>query len=76
MIKPLSRHELSARPDYIRFLEGLAVGEGGMGSTEEEGVQKLSLKNRLTLAAEAAGVTIRYHRSGPKTVVFEVVARR
>ncbi|MFN8422641.1 MAG: hypothetical protein U0470_04350 [Anaerolineae bacterium] len=76
MIKPLSRHELAARPDYVRFIQGLAVGDGGMASTVEEGVQKTSLKNRLRLAADAAGVQVKFHRTDETTVVFEVVGRR
>lgn len=76
MIKPLSPHELAARPDYVHFIQGLAVGDGGMASTAEEGVQKTSLKNRLRLAADAAGAHLKFHRSDDTTVVFEVVGRR
>lgn len=75
MIRTLSADELAARPEYVAFLKGLAVGEGGMANIAEEGVGKQSLKGRLLLAAKAAGVTIAFKRSGPETVVFEVVGR-
>lgn len=75
MIRTLTAAQLSARPDYVAFLQSAAVGTGGMASVADEGVGKTSLKNRLSAAADAAGVTIRYKRSGPDTVVFEVAAR-
>lgn len=75
MIKKLSADELAARPDYVMFLKGLSVGEGGMASVDDEGVAKISLKGRLSLAAKAAKVDIKFHRSGEKTVIFEVVGR-
>lgn len=75
MIRTLSADELAARPEYVLFLKGRAVGEGGMASVADEGVGKQSLKGRLLLAAKAAGVTITFKRSGADTVVFEVVAR-
>lgn len=56
-------------------LQGLAVGEGGMANTADEGASKLTLKNRLNAAAAAAGVTITFRRSDEKTVIFEVVSR-
>lgn len=75
MITRLSAAQLAARPDYVRALQGLAVGEGGMASTSEEGASKITLKNRLNAAAQAAGVAIKFHRSDDKSVVFEVVGR-
>lgn len=73
MIRKLTADELAARPDYVQFMKGLAVGEVGMANVEEEGVGKQPIKARLLLAAKAAGVTIAFKRSGPETVVFEVV---
>ena len=75
MIRKLTADELAARPEYVHFLKGLAVGEGGMASLKDEGVGKQPLKGRLLLAAKAAKVTIKFKRSGPDTVVFEVVGR-
>lgn len=75
MLTKLTAAQLAARPDYVLVLQGLAVGEGGMASTAGEGASKITLKNRLNAAAQAAGVTIKFHRSDDKTVVFEVVGR-
>lgn len=75
MIRKLSPDELAARPEYVHFLRGLAVGEGGMGSTESEGVGKQSLKGRIKLAAAAAKVQVKFMRSDAKTVIFKVVDR-
>ena len=75
MLIKLTREQLAARPDYVMMLQGLAVGEGGMATTAEEGASKITLKNRLSAAAQAAGVTIKYLRSDAATVVFKVTAR-
>ncbi len=75
MLTKLTAAQLAARPDYVMVLQGLAIGEGGMASTADEGASKMTVKNRLTAAAQAAGVTIRFRRSDEKTVVFEVVSR-
>lgn len=75
MLVKLSREQLAARPEYVRVLQGLAVGEGGMTTTADEGTSKITIKNRLTTAAGAAGVRIKFHRSNAQTVIFEVTAR-
>lgn len=75
MIQKLTAAQLAARPDYVLVLQGLAVGEGGMATTADEGTSKITLKNRLNAAAQAAGVAIKFHRSDDKSVVFEVVGR-
>lgn len=75
MLTKLTREQLAARPDYVMVLQGLAVGEGGMATTADEGTSKITIKNRLTAAARAAGVSIKFHRSDDKTVVFAVVSR-
>lgn len=75
MITKLTAAQLAARPDYVLVLQGLAVGEGGMATTVDEGTSKITLKNRLSAAAQAAGVAIKFHRSDDKSVVFEVVGR-
>lgn len=75
MITKLTAAQLAARPDYVLVLQGLAIGEGGMATTAGEGTSKITLKNRLNAAAQAAGVAIKFHRSDEKSVVFEVVGR-
>lgn len=75
MIQKLTAEQLAARPDYVLVLQGLAVGEGGMTTTAAEGTSKMTIKNRLTAAAQAAGVTIKFRRSDENTVIFEVVSR-
>lgn len=75
MLIKLTREQLAARPDYVMMLQGLAIGEGGMATTAEEGASKITLKNRLSAAAQAAGVSIKYLRSDAATVVFKVTAR-
>ena len=46
-----------------------------MTTTADERTSKITLKNRLNAAAQAAGVSIKFHRSDETTVVFEVVGR-
>lgn len=75
MIKKLSAAQLAARPDYVLVLQGLAVGEGGMATTADEGASKITIKNRLNAAALAAGVSIKFHRSDENTVIFSVTGR-
>ncbi len=75
MLTRLTREQLAARPEYVRFMQTLAVGEGGMATTADEGVGKQSVKNRLSAAARAAGVKIKYHHSDENTVIFAVVGR-
>lgn len=48
MIQKLTAAQLAARPDYVVALQGLAVGEGGMATTADEGASKLTLKNACT----------------------------
>ena len=75
MLTKLTREQLAARPDYVMVLQGLAVGEGGMATTATEGTSKITIKNRLSAAAQATGITLKFHRSDENTVVFEVVGR-
>ncbi len=75
MIQKLTAAQLAARPDYVQVLQGLAVGEGGMTTTAEERTSKITVKNRLNAAAQAAGVGIKFHRSDENTVIFSVVSR-
>lgn len=75
MITKLSAAQLAARPDYVLTMQGLAIGEGGMATTADEGASKITIKNRLNAAALAAGVSIKFHRSDESTVIFSVVGR-
>lgn len=75
MLVKLTREQLAARPDYVMMLQGLAIGEGGMATTAEEGTSKITIKNRLSTASEAAGVKIKFLRSDAATVIFQVVDR-
>lgn len=60
--------------EYAQFLIGLAVGEGGRGTVETEGVSRQSIKARLKAAAKDVGAEITFHRSGNDEVIFEVTS--
>ncbi len=75
MIKKLSAAQLAASPDYVMVLQGIDVGDGGMATTASESASKMTIKNRLNAAAQAAGVAIKFHRSDETTVIFSVVGR-
>ena len=75
----LSRAELAnisvrsgGRPEYVAFLKSLKTGEGGRITTEAAGTTKQTIKNRLTTAAKAVGVTLKFRRTPASEVVFEV----
>jgi hypothetical protein len=80
-LQKISREEMArsrgggrgAHPEYLAFFHSCQVGDGGRAVVADEGVSRQSVKNRLNVAAAQAGATIRYHRSGPEDVVFEVV---
>ena len=73
-LQKLSKEDLAADPDYVRFLRELEVGEGGRATVEGEGIGKVSIKKRLQQASEAADIPIDFIRSDPATVIFERVA--
>lgn len=75
MLVKLTREQLAARPDYVMVLQSLPIGAGGMATTADEGTSKITIKNRLSTAADAAGVRIKFHRSDAQTVIFEVTGR-
>lgn len=75
MITKLTASQLAARPDYVVVLQGLAVGEGGMATTADEGMSKITIKNRLNAAAQATGAAIKFRRSDEHTVIFEIIGR-
>ena len=63
-------------PEYLAFLSSSRVGYGGRVVVAKEGASRQTIKRRLLAAAEAAGVTIRFRRSSPEDVVFEVMAKK
>lgn len=67
----LSAQELAANPEYVKALKGLAIGEGAKTTTAEEGVGKVTIKQRLKIAADAAGIKLKFHRSNQETVIIE-----
>jgi hypothetical protein len=79
-LQKLSREELSSRgnrsrganQEWVMFLRGLKIGEGGKVLVADEGITRQSVKNRLNSAAGEANVSLKYHRSGAEEVVFEV----
>jgi hypothetical protein len=72
----LSAAELEAIPEYVKVLKSLKVGEGAKTTVQSEGVSKVTIKNRLTRAAEVAGVEIEFPRSDADTVIVKVVGRK
>lgn len=64
----------SANGEYVRFLKGLVVGEGGEAIVATEGASRQTVKNRLQRAADESRVTLKFLRSGADSLVFEVVA--
>ena len=65
----------SRYPEYVEFLQGLRVGQGGRVVVADTGVSRQSVKNRINKAATVAGVEIAFLRSSPDIVVFEVVSK-
>lgn len=59
--------------EYIPLLQGLNPGQGGLFDLEEVGIKRPALKNRLQAAAAQSGVVIRFMRSSPNQVIFEVL---
>lgn len=75
-LQKLTRQQVTAHPEYVDFLQGLRVGEGGQSTVEREGVGKVSIKQRLDRAADVVGVKIRYIRSANDSVVFQITGRK
>ena len=64
---------VAGHPEYIEFLSSARVGEGGRLMVDEEGVSRQSVKNRLNIASKVTGKNLRFYRSAPSEVVFQVV---
>jgi hypothetical protein len=73
----LTAEELSAYgSEYANFLRTLKPGEGARASVSKEGVTKITLKKRLSNAADIAGVDIKFLRSSKDLVVLQVVGTK
>jgi len=75
-ITRLSPADLASKPEYVRMIRTLQVGEGGYGTTTGEGVGKTTLKQHLLRAAGAANADIKFLRSSNSEVIFQVTGRR
>ena len=62
-----------APKEYVDFVNSLRKGEGGSVDVSKAKASKQTVKNRLTRAAEIAGIKLKFRRSPEKKVVFEVV---
>lgn len=77
----LTRTEIGAlsggAPDeeYVNFLSGLKAGEGGRTTIAKAKVGRQTIKSRLKKTAELLEVEIKFLRSAPEEVVFEVVEK-
>jgi hypothetical protein len=81
-LEKLSRAEMAAlkgtAPDpttaeYAAFLGRLSIGEGGKAIVAKEGATRFTVRARIRKAADATGVYIKFLRSSPDVVMFEVV---
>jgi hypothetical protein len=66
-------HGAAANPEYVNFVRGLKPGEGGRATVDGEGVSRQTIKNRIKSAASELGVKVKFHRSEPNEVRFEVI---
>jgi hypothetical protein len=74
-LERLTAAQLSANQEYVNVLKSLKVGEGVKATVQGERVGKITIKKHLEGAAEAAGVQLKYVRTGPQEVVAEIVNR-
>ena len=81
MFEKMSRMDLErfratgSFPDYVAFLGDMRKGDGGRIDVASAGVGRQTVKNRLKISAEALGLQVKFVRSKPTDVVFEVVAK-
>ena len=62
-------------PEYVEFLNDMRKGEGGRVDVVATGVGRQTVKNRLKASASASGIQIKFLRSRPTDVIFEVLAK-
>jgi hypothetical protein len=81
-LEKLTRTEMAAlkgtTPDpiiaeYAQFLGRLSIGEGGKAVVAKEGATRFTVRARIRKAADATGVHLKFLRSSPDVVMFEVV---
>jgi len=81
IFQKLSRAELdrykAARsyPEYAEFLSGLKSGDAARVDVTKSGFTRQTVKNRLNNAADDLGIGLKYHRTGPDALVFEIVEK-
>ncbi len=74
----LSRTQLSSMSggaqtqEYVSFLSDLKAGEGGRTTVKMARVGRQTIKSRLKKTADHLGLEIKFLRSKPEEVVFEV----
>jgi hypothetical protein len=72
----IDRYRVSrAYPEYMAFVSDIRKGEGGRVDVAAAGVGRQTVKNRLKNSAAASGTQIKFLRSRPTEVVFEVLAK-
>jgi hypothetical protein len=59
--------------EYAAFLGRLPIGDGGRAIVAREGATRFTVRSRIRKAADAAGVHVKFLRSSPDVVIFEVV---
>jgi hypothetical protein len=81
MFQKLNRTEVerfratASFPEYVEFVGDIRKGDGGRVDVQAAGVGRQTVKNRLKASADATGMQIKFMRSRPTEVVFEVVGK-
>jgi hypothetical protein len=81
-LEKLSRTEIAAlkgtAPDpiiaeYALFLGRLSIGEGGKAVVADEKATRFTVRKRIQAAADGAGIHLKWFRTPPEVLMFEVV---
>jgi hypothetical protein len=81
-LEKLSRTEIAARkgtaPDpivaeYAAFLGRLSIGDGGKAVVAHEKATRFTVKKRIQAAADGASMYLKWFRTPPEVLMFEVV---
>jgi hypothetical protein len=81
-LEKLSRTEIAqlkgTGPDpiiaaYAAFLGRLSIGEGGKAIVADEKATRFTVKKRVQTAADGAGIYLKWFRTPPEVLMFEVV---